>query len=199
MREMVLMVVVLTVLSSISGGLLAYLDDYLGPLIEKNELQLVKGPAIKKILSKASNDPISDSKYRFNLKDEGVEKSFFVGVFDGKPNVVVFETTGKGYGDKFGLLVGVNVTDDKIIGISLTTHKETPGLGGNAKDDPTWVEQFKGLSVIKPIKITNDGGSINAIGGATITSRAVCGAVTKAGATYMKMKTQVTEQLKSVK
>ena len=199
MREMVLMVVVLTVLSSVSGGILAYLEKNLGPLIEKNELQFVKGPAIKKILSKASNDPISDSKYRFKLKDEDVEKSFFVGVFDGKPDVVVFETMGKGYGDKFGLLVGVNVTDDKIIGISLTTHKETPGLGGNAKDDPTWAKQFSGLSVTKPIKVTSDGGSINAIGGATITSRAVCKAVTEAGATYTKMKPQVKEQLKSVK
>ena len=67
MREMVLMVVVLTFLSSISGWLLAFLNDYTAPLIEKNELQFVKGPAIKQILSKASNDPILEEKYRFKI------------------------------------------------------------------------------------------------------------------------------------
>jgi electron transport complex protein RnfG len=50
MREMIKMVVVLTVLSSFSGGLLAALRDGTKDKIENQQLEFVKGPAIRKIL-----------------------------------------------------------------------------------------------------------------------------------------------------
>jgi electron transport complex protein RnfG len=193
MNEMIKMVVVLTVLSSLSGGVLASLKDSTKERIENQELELVKAPAIRMILEGVSNDPVAD---RFKLKDGDTEKSFFVGILDGKPQEVAFEVSGKGYGDKFGLMVGVNMNDDKIIGIGLTTHKETPGLGAKAKDDPTFAAQFKGLSLTSPIKVTNDGGVINAISGATITSKAVCEAATNSGELYKRLKPELKEKIK---
>jgi electron transport complex protein RnfG len=193
MNEMIKMVVVLTVLSSLSGGVLASLKDSTKERIENQELELVKAPAIRMILEGVSNDPVAD---RFKLKDGDTEKSFFVGILDGKPQEVAFEVSGKGYGDKFGLMVGVNMNDDKIIGIGLTTHKETPGLGAKAKDDPTFAAQFKGLSLTSPIKVTNDGGVINAISGATITSKAICEAATNSGELYKRLKPELKEKIK---
>lgn len=193
MRELIKMVVVLTVLAAFSGGLLAGLRNGTAAQIEKQQLEFVKGPAIKKILEGASNDPIAD---RFKISDGDVEKSFFVGKFDGKADTVAFETTGKGYGGDVGLMVAVNLDTDKISGVEVTTHSETPGLGAMAKDDPAFVSQFKGLSVTKPVKVTNDGGQVNAISGATITSRAVCAAATDAGNIYQKLKPQISEKLK---
>lgn len=196
MREMIKMVVVLTILSSFSGGLLAAIRNGTMERIENQELKFVKGPVIKKILEGASNDPIKD---RFKIDDNGVERSFFVGIFDGSPDVVAFETSTMGFADKIGVMVGINLKQDQISSIGVTTHKETPGLGANAKDDPGFARQFKGLDINKPVKVNNDGGDINAISGATITSRAVCLAATDACKIYLRMKPQIKESLKSFK
>lgn len=196
MKDMIKMVVVLTVLSSFSGGLLAALRDGTKEQIEKQELNLVKGPAIRKILEGASNDPLVD---RFKITDGETERSIFVGVFDGKPNTVVLETFGTGFADKVGLMVAFNVDEDKIYGVGVTTHSETPGLGANAKEDPAFSAQFKGQAASAAIKVTKDGGDINALSGATITSRGVCMAATEAGAIYQRIKPQLTEKLKEIK
>ena len=60
MREMIKMVVILTILSSASGGLLAAIRIGTIDRIENQQLTFVKGPAIKAILEGASNDPIAD-------------------------------------------------------------------------------------------------------------------------------------------
>jgi electron transport complex protein RnfG len=190
---MVKMVVVLTVLSCFSGGLLAYIRNGTQERIDNQVLEFVKGPAVRTIFEGASNNPITD---RFTIKDGDIERTFFVGVLNGEPRGVAFETFGKGYGGDVGLMVGIDVKDDKLLGVGVTTHGETPGMGAKAKSDPNFVAQYKGLSIEKPIKVTQDGGSINAISGATITSRAVSAATTEAGEIYQKLKPQLEDQIK---
>lgn len=187
------MVIVLTVLSAFSGGLLSGLRNATAARIEVQQLKFVKGPAIKEILQGVSNDPIAD---RFTLKDGDMVRKFFVGKFDDKANTVVLESSGKGYGGDVGLMVAVNMEDDTIVGAGVTTHSETPGLGAMAKDNPGFVSQFKGLPIAETFKVTNDGGKVNAMSGATITSRAVCAAATQAGSIYQKLKPQLSEKLK---
>ena len=195
MREMIKMVIVLTLLSAVSGGLLAAVRNGTKDRIENQQLQLVKGPAIRAILEGCTNDPVAE---RFKLMDGTTERSFFVGVFNGKPDTVAFEATGKGFGGPLGLMVAVNLTDDKLVGIGVTTHSETPGLGARAKTDIGFAKQFKGLSIQTPPKVTSDGGSINALSGATITSRGVCGGVTEAEQIYQRLKPQISDKLKSL-
>jgi len=187
------MVVVLTVLSVFSGGMLSGLRSATAARIEVQQLKFVKGPAIKTILKGVSNDPIAD---RFDVKDGDMERKFFVGKFDDKANTVVLESFGKGYGGDVGLMVAVNIEDDTIVGAGVTTHSETPGLGATAKDDPGFVSQFKGLPISEMFKVTNDGGKVNAMSGATITSRAVCAAASEAGTIYQRLKPQLAEKLK---
>jgi Na+-translocating ferredoxin:NAD+ oxidoreductase subunit G len=196
MREMIKMVVVLTVLSAVSGGLLAYLRTATAAQIESQELEFVKGPAIRQILAGATNDPVND---RFKLEVDGKSQSFFVGVYDGVPSTVVFEVFGKGYGDAIGLMVAVNIETDKLAGVAVTTHKETPGLGAQAKEDPAFGAQFVGLPVDQPVKISKDGGSISALSGATITSRGVCEGVSDALGQYRDHKSRIVEQVRGFK
>ena len=193
MGELIKMVVVLTVLAVLSGGMLSGLRNATAARIEVQQLKFVKGPAIKAILKGVSNDPIKD---RFAIKDGETERKVFVGKFDDKANTVVLESFGKGYGGDIGLMVAINVEDDPIVGAGVTTHSETPGLGATAKDDPGFVSQFKGLPIEETFKVTNDSGKVNAMSGATITSRAVCAAATEAGGIYQRMKPQLTEKLK---
>lgn len=187
------MVIVLTILSCFSGGLLAYIRNGTQERIDNQVLEFVKGPAVRSIFEGATNDPIKD---RFSIKDGDVERTFFVGVFDGEPRGVAFETSGKGFGGDVGVMTGFDVKDNKLLGVSVTTHSETPGMGARAKSDPSFTAQFKGLSLEKPYKVTADGGSINALSGATITSRAVSAATTNADEIYQKLKSQIADNLK---
>jgi electron transport complex protein RnfG len=196
MRELIKMIVVLTVISLASGGLLAALREGTQERIEIQTLEFVKGPAIRSVLQGSSNDPIAS---RFQIKDGEALRTFFVGVFDGQPTAVALETSTKGYKGDMGMLVALDVKQNKLIGVAVTTHAETAGLGAKAQSDPKFAGQFKGASAAAPVKVTQDGGSINAISGATITSRAVCGGVSNVLAVYEKLKPQILEKMKEVK
>lgn len=75
-----------------------------------------------------------------------------------------------GYGGAIKILVGID-TEKKVTGIRIMEQEETPGLGANAAQ-PGFYSQFQGLDM-NNIKLTRDGGEVDAITGATITSRAV--------------------------
>ena len=195
MGEMIKMVVVLTVLSIVSGGGLAWLKDFTEPKIENQVMNLVKGPAIRQILKEADNDPVED---RFKIQDGETERNFFVGVFGGTADTVVVESSANGFADKVGLVVAINMAEETLRGIAVTTSKETPGLGARAKDDPSFAAQFAGQSLASPFGVSNDGGQISALSGATITSRAVCTGVNKAIETYNNLKPQLEEKIKGM-
>lgn len=194
MNEMVKMVVVLTVLSGVSGGVLAGFHQGTADRIVDQQLKFIKGPAIKAILAGATNDPVAN---RFKIGEGEAGTDFFVGKIGGKADNITFESFGKGFGGEIGVMVGVNVASGKMIGAAVTTHSETPGLGAKAKDDPAFLAQFKGIPVSAgEVKVSKDGGKITAISGATITSRAVCGAVNSAMKTYRDIEPEIKEQIK---
>ncbi len=192
MREMISMVVVLTVLSAFSGGMLAAVRTGTKDQIENQILKFQKAPAIKQILSDVSNDPLQD---RFKIMDNEEELTFFVGKYDGTPKAIAFETKGKGFGGEIGLMVGINVEADNFIGVAVTTHSETPGLGSRAKDDPKFVSQFIDMTMDKNLGIKKNGGEIDAMSGATITSAGVSLAAQKAQEIYTRLKPEIQKQM----
>ncbi len=191
MREMISMVVVLTILSAFSGGMLAAVRTGTKDKIENQVLKFQKAPAIKMILSDVSNDPLQD---RFKIKDKDKEVTFFVGKYDGTPKAIIFETKGKGFSGDIGLMVGVNIESDEIIGVSVTTHSETPGIGSRAKDDLTFVSQFAGMTMDKNFDVKDSGGEIDAMSGATITSKGVSIAAKQAQDIYTRLKPEIKKQ-----
>jgi electron transport complex protein RnfG len=197
MKEMIKMVVVLTILSVTSGGSLACLREKTQDRIEKQQLKFVKGPAILAVLQNVGNDP-TESYFKLNpgTKDE---RSFFVGMVDGKEKFVAFESSGKGFGGDIGLMIGVDLETDQIAGVGVTTHAETPGLGARAKTEKEFTDQFKGKPLTETFKIKNDGGQIDALSGATVTSRGVTEGVTQAGIVYKELKPQILDGLKTLK
>lgn len=100
----------------------------------------------------------------------------------GSPLGYIFNvTTSKGYGGDIQLTVGITA-DGTVNGYSVLSISETAGLGMKAKDDPEWGEQFAGkqveaFQVVKDGSGTSDDTKIDAISGATITSKAVTGAM----------------------
>jgi len=194
MRDVIKMIVVLGVLAAVSGFVLWGVKTGTAAKIEYQQLKFVKGPAIQEIMEGCSNDPIVD---RFKIKDGEIERSFYVGVFDGKANAVAYESSGKGFGGDVGIMVGVNLETDELLGMGVTTHSETPGLGSRAKDDPSFRAQFKGLSINEPFKVKTDGGQIDEVSGATITSKSVCAGITASSEFYKRLKPQIIEQARA--
>ena len=102
--------------------------------------------------------------------------------FSGKALGYIFNiTTSKGYGGDIQLTVGIQ-SDGTVSGYSVLSISETAGLGMKAKDDPSWGKQFAGkkadaFSVVKDGSGSGDDAKIDAISGATITSKAVTGAM----------------------
>ena len=87
----------------------------------------------------------------------------------------VIQVKSKGYGDFITYTVGIT-NDDKVNGISIISISETPGLGMNA--DKVIVPQFSDKAkgsfvVVKSGQLTDENTQIEAISGATITSKAV--------------------------
>jgi len=194
MRDLFKLFIAVVIFSGISGGVLAAVRNATQDRIEYQQLVFVKGPAINLILEGCTNDPLQD---RFKMKDQDKERDFFIGEFDGKKNVVAFETYGKGYGGDIGVITAVNTDTDEIVGVAVTTHSETPGVGSKTKTDPEFGAQFKGQPITDVFKVKADGGQIDSISGATISSRGVAGAVVQSGEIYKRLKSDLKNKLKA--
>lgn len=129
--------------------------------------------------------PTADS---FEQSDES--DSCYVGKKGGDTAGYVFTTEASSYGGKIQVMTGID-KDGKVTGVVLLSTSDTPGLGLNAKKE-SFRDQYKqavpdnGFEVVK----TGDAkeGQINAMTGATISSKAVTTAVNEAVAEYQKIK-----------
>jgi electron transport complex protein RnfG len=95
----------------------------------------------------------------------------------GTLNAVIYRMRGQGYAGPIELVMGVD-RDGRVLGVRVTRHSETPGLGDKidaAKTD--WVLGFDGKSLGHPDTahwaVKKDGGDFDQFAGATITPRAV--------------------------
>ncbi|BCS87430.1 RnfABCDGE type electron transport complex subunit G [Pseudodesulfovibrio sediminis] len=175
MREMIKMILVLSLICGLSGLTLATVREATSKRIEEQVLTYVQGPALDQIFSDYENNPVNDRKV-FELPEGAV--TVFPFMKGGKLEGVAFETFGVGYGGKVGIMVGFTLDGTTLQGIGITTMKETPGLGARATE-PVFRDQFKGLAT-DSIALDKQGGTIAAISGATITSTATVTAVNEA-------------------
>jgi len=101
---------------------------------------------------------------------------------DNAPIAALFVVTAKGgFAGPIRLLIGVDA-HGTVTGVRVLSHRETPGLGDMIDADKSdWIQQFKGHSLSNPSPpawtIRRDGGAIDQLTGASITSRAVVGAI----------------------
>jgi len=192
MREMINMILVLTVLTAFSGGLLAAVQSGTAVKIENQVLKFQKAPAIAEIFPGATNDPLAE---RFNVAADGADLQIFPGILADGTKGVAFETKGGGFSGPIGLMVGINIETDQIIQVRMTTHAETPGIGTRAKDDLTFVSQFAGKGMDTNFAL-KDEGEIDAISGATVTSKGISIAAIQAQQIYQRLKPEIIKQIK---
>ena len=101
-------------------------------------------------------------------------------VYKGENGYAV-EVLPSGFDNTITMMVGVGF-DGKVVGISVVSHTETAGLGAVAAAKTSAGESFRGqfVGTSGTVAVTKDGGTLDAITGATITSRAVCAGVNAA-------------------
>ena len=95
-------------------------------------------------------------------------------VYKGENGYAV-QTTPGGFDNTITMMVGVDA-EGKVLGISIIKHTETAGLGAVAAAGTPAGENFRGqfVGASGSVSVTKDGGTMDAITGATITSRAIC-------------------------
>ncbi len=181
------MVVVLTGVAVIMGGILAYVNHLTeGPINDQKAKALADG--IKSVM--CVND-ITVSKTDTVKQNDAKGKELTYIIYetkDAKGNYLgaAVESTTGGFGGDLKVLVGLDGKGN-ILGYTLLEHAETPGLG--AKADKWFQKGEKGDIIGKnpkePLTVSKDGGQVDAITASTITSRAFLLAVNNAYSAYM--------------
>jgi len=184
-RNIVRMIVVLTLIGAASGLALSIVYKWTKVSIEYQIIKFVKEPAVKKVLTGYDNDPLVDRKTIVVGTDERgntVELVIFPAKKDGETFAVAIEGKGKGLYGLIGVMVGIS-KDGALLDIGITSHLETPGIGSKV-EETSFTDQFKGLSTKKALKV--DG-----ISGATYSSKGVMSAVTQAIGYVNKFKEEI--------
>ena len=185
------MVVALLVITAIAGGVLGLVYS-----MTKDAIALVdqkKNEAAIKAVLPLENVTYKADTLKYNY--EGVDMTFPCnlaydtnGTFQG----AAVKTSEGGFGGKIDMMVGF-AADGTIKGTSVLSHAETPGLGANMTGK--FKDQFvdKNPASFK-LTVTKDGGDVDAITAATITSRAFSKAVDKAYKAFEANKAQYMNQ-----
>ncbi len=176
------MVLVLFCVTLISSAAVAYVNSLTITSINKAK-EAKQADAIRQVIPGAfNNDPVADS---WKVETDGGVLEFFPAKQDGETVGTAVKTyTKNGFGGEVWLMVGFN-PDGSISNYSVLEHKETPGLG--SKMDQWFTKEGKGSIIGKKpgtagLKVRKDGGDVDAITAATISSRAFLDAVNRASA-----------------
>ena len=151
-------VICLTVICVVVAGVLGIVDHLTKEKIKENE-NAEKQEAISSIFGEG----IEAKK----VSEEGADNELYLILKDGKAFGYCAEVTATGFGGDIKMMVGVD-HDKKVCGAYIVTMSETPGLGARAKEEPWFLEQFAGKGGALEI-----GNGVDALSGATITSKAV--------------------------
>ena len=160
----------LLIIAATVAALLAVVNQFTLPIIQAAQLEKTQ-KAIQAVLPGGYDTEITD----FTDESGLVSK-----VYKGQSGYAV-EVTPSGFDGTITMMVGIDL-DGKVLGISIISQSETAGLGAvsAAKNAAgrAFRNQFVGVS--GEVQVTKDGGTIDAITSATVTSRAVCAGVTAA-------------------
>ncbi len=177
------MVVVLFSVTLIASAAVGYVNSLTaGPIEAAKQAKQVN--AIRQVIpGEFDNDPNADV-WKMETPDGGVLEFYPAKKEDQAVGTAVKTYTNNGFGGQVWLMVGFN-PDGTISNYSVLEHKETPGLG--SKMDTWFTKNGKGNVIGKKpgttgLKVSKDGGDVDAITAATISSRAFLDAVNRAAA-----------------
>lgn len=138
--------------------------------ITKDKIAEAKRRAIAEMLTTLFPD--------MQLFDYDEASGLYTIIADGEPIGHAFMARGRGYGGRIDILIGLRPDNKSLQGIKIITQQETPGLGTKIIS-ASFLDQFTGVPVDE-VDLARNGGKIDAITGATISSSAVVKGVKEA-------------------
>ncbi len=188
----------LFLICSVSAGALALVDSATRARIRANEEykeRILRGKALA--------GEQEGGQVTFDPKPIEIGTTeYYVGRLDSKFVGTAFTAvTNKGYGGPIEIVIAMDPTGEKIAGVRIKSHSETPGLGANATQirygdiEPWFLAQFEGLRP-EQVRLKKDdpNGAIDAITAATITSRAVTNCVREEAESFEKVRSELSEK-----
>ena len=160
--------VTLLIICTVVAALLAAVNSYTAPIIAKQKEEKTR-LAIEAVL------PGGGEEVEFE-DDTGMVTALYA-----SDSGWAVQVTTNGFGGAIDMMVGIDKAG-KVIGISIISHVETPSLGAVAAENNAAGEAFRGqfAGLSGTLAVSKDGGTVDAISGATITSRAVVNGVNAA-------------------
>lgn len=176
MRDIIKLVVVLTLICGISAGSLTLVRESLEEQIEKQNDLNIRGPALERLFNQPA-DKLLDHKVTLQVEDYAYPVFYIKS--DDKITGLAIEAPGAGgYGGDIMVMIGLDMTSNRMVGIEIIQHNETPGVGSQV-EKATFRKQWINLSIDEPVTLTSQGGKIDAISGATYSTKAVVNGTNK--------------------
>lgn len=176
------MVLTLTIIALFSAFILGAVEQLTREPIQKakNQREL---EAISEVVKDFDNNPFTEKMIILSA-DKKDKLELYPARKDGIVNSVAIKTySNNGFGGKIEMMVGLFI-DGSITGYKIIDHKETPGLGTKVSE-PKFKEQLNGFNPKKnKLKVRQDGGDVDAVTAATISSRAVLDGISRAVDAY---------------
>lgn len=177
------MVLALTGVSMVAVALLAWVNQLTQEPIRKAKTEKLEA-AIAEVLTDYDNDPTMDPD---TIEMGGLEYVIFKATLQGKPAGAAVESTDpRGFSGAIKLLVGFD-EEGNVLNYSVLSMSETPGLGTKAD---TWFKKGERGDITgmnpgrEPLKLTSEGGQVDAITASTVTTRSFIRAVNNAYLAY---------------
>lgn len=181
------------VLCLLYGAALAGVHMNFAPKIEENKLNETRQRVPELVLGEeqartaaAAGQTLTSTRTMIAVEQGGGRTTSYSVFKATEADVVkgwVAKVSGQGYADKIELLVGLSPEAEKVTGVFVLEQKETPGLGAKI-GDRSWRGQFAGKETAKSFLAVKNGADepheIDAITGATISSKTVCDMINKA-------------------
>jgi len=168
----------LTIICVVAGAILAGVNMYTtGPIAA------TKAAALEAAIKAAFDNKPTEDAY-MAVTTDGDSLKIYPAMKDGKlVGAAVESNTQKGFSGEIKVIVGFDA-EGKLLNYSVLQHAETPGLGAKMQE---WFREDKNQQSVLgrnladgELKVSKDGGDIDAITAATITSRAFLNAVNRA-------------------
>jgi len=169
MKEIMNLGLKLLLISLIAALSLGYVND-----ITKGKIAEQRAIANERARKEVSPDADSFKELDISEIDNDLVVEGFEAVKDELRIGYVFKTLPKGYGGGLEVIVGIS-NNGIITGVRIGSHNETPGLGAKSTDESFYnqYENMKANQAIGVSKTQKSDSEIQAISGATITSKAV--------------------------
>ena len=183
MREAIKLGVILMVIAGCAAGALAVVNSFTEPLIQKQQEEALQN-ALSEVLPGSSGVFILNNELK-NQAPAEIQDLFgdiYIAIsgtdggitgIDGGATGLVVTVLPTGYASTIMLLVGMDATGS-LTGVRVISQGETPQVGSKIAEPEFYAQEaFAGQTVSNNLKVTKDGGNVDAVTGATVSSRAV--------------------------